>query len=87
LGLDYLERGGDTINWREPVMDTRRLAELVMGHAKVHYEDGWDYVVECYSIDELAEEIKHFGYTSVADYAKGVADYNEHRDEIRAEIF
>jgi len=35
------------------------LAEIVMGSARTHYtKRGWDHIVECYSIGELAESIQ-----------------------------
>jgi len=40
-------------------MSKAELAQQVMDYAKVHYhENGWDTVVECYSMTELAKEIQ-----------------------------
>lgn len=33
------------------------IAEAVMAHAGEHYEQGWDVIVECWSIAELAKAI------------------------------
>jgi hypothetical protein len=38
-----------------------RLAEAVMTHAEKHYEDGgWDVIVECWTIDMLAENFVEY---------------------------
>jgi hypothetical protein len=68
--------------------DFTQLAKEVYQHALDNYEnDGWDYIVECRGISELADEmrrnnittraaaVKHFGA-----WAKTLGDY---RDDIR----
>lgn len=40
-------------------MSKAELAQQVMAYAEAHYhENGWDTVVECYSMKKLAAEIK-----------------------------
>ena len=35
------------------------LVQAVKGYALAHYgQDGWDYIVECWTDEEIAEEIK-----------------------------
>lgn len=55
-------------------MNPIKLAVKIHNYALAHYDDGkgWDVVVECYSIKELAEEIKEFGIKSVSDYYKKI---------------
>lgn len=36
---------------------TIELAQHVLAHAHMHYENGWDVVVECYELSEIAEQL------------------------------
>ena len=66
------------------------LITAVRQHAEKNYaRDGWDYVVECYSDEEIADIIKTArtpagAIKMVRAHIKPRAEY---RDEIRAEIF
>ena len=69
------------------------LAQYVLAikaYAIAHYEtDGWDYVVECYSDDEIAGIIKNCrtekgAIKTMRAHVKPRADY---RAEIQAEAF
>ncbi len=66
------------------------LVEAVKAHALDHYEEGgWDYVVECFSDDEIAEDI---GQARTVEGAIKKVKWHanllgERRDEIQAEIF
>ncbi len=41
---------------------TIELAKGVMAHAEAHYEDGgWDVMVECMTIEDIADEIDKHG--------------------------
>jgi hypothetical protein len=71
-------------------MNTMTIAEEVMKHAKANYSHGgWDIIVECYSLQELAERIE--GATSSADairkLGKELARRVEYERDIQAEIF
>jgi hypothetical protein len=69
---------------------TEALVAAVMQHAEKNYErDGWDYVAECYSDEEIADVIKTARTPAGAlkmmrAHVKHRAEY---RDEICAEIF
>lgn len=43
-----------------PKLTVQDMAERVMDHAEKHYADGWDVVVECYSVPDIVEEIERF---------------------------
>jgi len=68
----------------------QNLVESVKAHAIKNYEkQGWDYVVECYSDDDISAIIKTARTPAGAikmmrAHIKPHADY---RDDIRAEIF
>ena len=43
------------------------MANHVMNFAIANYErDGWDYVVECLTIDDIAKDLESLGITSEA---------------------
>lgn len=58
------------------------LANRFMDYCTTHYEQGWDFIVECYTKDELAATFAKDGITSlkgaIARY-KGVRDVREDR--------
>ncbi len=66
------------------------LVEAVKAHALDHYEEGgWDYVVECFSDEEIAEDI---GRARTVEGAIKKVKWHanllgERRDEVQAEIF
>ena len=69
---------------------TAALVAAVMQHAEKNYErDGWDYVVECYSDEEIADVIKtaRTPAGAIKMMRAQVKHRAEYRDEIRAEIF
>jgi hypothetical protein len=48
----------DTNHRRTPMdIRTQAIVEAVQRHANRYYTEGWDVVVECFSAEELAEEI------------------------------
>ena len=66
------------------------LIAAVRQHAEKNYErDGWDYVVECYSDEEIADIIKtaRTPTGAIKMMRAQVKHRAEYRDEIRAEIF
>lgn len=63
----------------------QELVDGVKAHAKANYEDnGWDYLVECYDDDEVAELIE--GATTVAEAIKAAGEIMAIKDERRGEI-
>lgn len=32
-------------------------AKAVMAHALEHYEEGWDFMVECYSVEDILKDM------------------------------
>jgi len=68
----------------------KALVEAVKAHALDHYDEGgWDYVVECFSDDEIAEDI---GKATTVNGAIKKVKWHANllggaRDEVRAEIF
>jgi hypothetical protein len=37
---------------------TKELAQAVLKHADENYSKGWDYIVECWTLAEIEDEIK-----------------------------
>jgi len=65
-------------------------AEDIIIHAQRHYEeDGWDYIFECYTVDEVVDLISMCNSYDEALFvvATHARVYDEARAEIRAEIF
>lgn len=44
-------------------VDYQALAQQVQDFAKQHYSEGWDVVVEAYTLPEIAEELQQYGAT------------------------
>lgn len=73
------------------------MVEAVKAHALKNYEkNGWDFLVECWSDAEIAEEINYESdyakkATTVAQAVKKIGKIlriqDERRREVRAEIF
>jgi len=69
-------------------MKTTDLVAAVRAHAIAHYTaDGWDYVVECYSGDEIANLILAAGAGTVeqaiAAVHADIAPYHDYCEDIR----
>ena len=69
-------------------MTTTDLIAAVQTHAMAHYDaDGWHYVVECYSNDELAKLILAAGADTVeqaiAAVHADIAPYHDYCEDIR----
>jgi len=70
-------------------------AKDILAYALDHYDEGWDFILECYSKSDIIELTGHCGthggYSTYSQALAKVADfvetYNSHRDDIRAEIF
>jgi len=63
----------------------QEMVDGVKAHAKANYEDdGWDYLVECYEDDEVAELIE--GATTVAGAIKAAAEIMKFKNDYRADI-
>jgi hypothetical protein len=65
------------------------MVEAVKAHAKAHYSEGWDVVVECYDRADIVEAIE--GCTTVAAAIRAVGEraelWQERRREVESEIF
>jgi hypothetical protein len=64
--------------------------EAVKAHAIANYEtDGWDYVVECYEDEKIAEIIKtaHTEKDAIALMRAHVKPRADYRADIQAEAF
>lgn len=63
-------------------MNKRAVAEAVMAYAVKHYEDGYDWIVECKTVDDIVADMDERGYTTerqiMADYG-AVTDVREDR--------
>jgi len=74
-----------------PSPKMRYLLDAIREHAVANYtKDGWDYVVESYSDEELVEAIRHDMWTkkqAIAIVASHVAPLAAHRAEIEATAF
>jgi len=65
-------------------------AEDIMEHAMQNYEsDGWDYICECWTLEELETEIAvfHTFDDALAHIGSLAHAWAEARDEVQAEIF
>jgi carbamoylphosphate synthase large subunit len=66
-------------------MTKDELVKAVKAHAVEHYESGgWDYLVECYSDEEVAELIG--GARTVKGAIKKVGEVMGIKDDYRGEI-
>ena len=84
----------DVLKALDPV---KVLVEAVKAHAKANYEkDGWDFLVECWSDEEIAEKIQFVGATigaaktpaqAIKKIGRILKLQDERRREVRAEIF
>ena len=71
-------------------MNTQQLVQGVREYAKEHYEeDGWDYLVECYSDEEIIPCME--GATDLQTAIKNVHQYmlvhDSRRKDVEGEIF
>ncbi len=63
-------------------------ATQIQDHAKAHYEeDGWDVLVECWTLKEILQEIQGCRKyeTALKRVHKAVKLYDDHRREIQSE--
>ncbi len=68
----------------------KALVEVVKNYACANYEmDGWDYIVECFSDEDILEAIKHAKTDKAAIRAVGrlAKELNERRKDVQGEIF
>ena len=73
-------------------MTTNEIAEAVQKHAVVNYEvSGWDYIVECWTLQEIADVLTHCNITTVSEaiahYAELARLFHDRRTDAEAEIF
>jgi hypothetical protein len=74
-------------------MNQHEIARKVLDHAEANYADGWDEIVECYSVGDLAEAWHEDGYKpstvkgAVAWTRRLVKLRNDHRRDIQAEAW
>jgi len=73
-------------------MTLNELAEAVQKHAVSNYENsGWDYIVECWTRAEIAEELERVKILTVdnaiAHFAEGARIFHDRRTDAEAEIF
>ena len=52
----------------------RAVADMVYKYSVAHYEEGFDFVVECYSIADIVKEMDAF---NLSTYAAAIAHYAE----------
>lgn len=73
-----------------PQMDDSKLVSAILMHAAKHYnEDGWDYIVECYSAGDILLLVAECttveaAIAKIGGIAKIKGDY---RDEIASTAF
>lgn len=63
-------------------------ATAILQHAHAHWhEDGWDYIYECFTLDDIIAEIQPFlCYNSAAFHIQQLARLHaEIREDIQAE--
>jgi hypothetical protein len=91
-GIHNLER---VIKWEAaPILDPRfhEWALKILAHAHENYETGgWDSIYECTDVTDILQDIIEEGYGSYEEllqsYSQQASLYDEHRTEVRAEIF
>lgn len=65
------------------------MAKYVLNHAKDHYEEGWDFIYECYSIPDIIALAGNCGkdwgtfQEAVSKVADFVGTYNDVRSDIQ----
>lgn len=63
------------------------MVTAVFQHALAHYEeDGWDYVVECWSAQDIEEAIEHSGAQTCAEAIDVIHCDVKIRDDYRKDI-
>ena len=53
----------------------------IKAHALANYDNGWDFVVECYSDDDILTECRENNIISLAAYIKRIEPVIEIREE------
>jgi len=66
----------------------RAIAEQLYKHAQHNYEkDGWDFVVECLTVDDIIEDLIRENITTIENaikyYENIYGTVNEQREEIQ----
>lgn len=70
---------------KEVDMTNDEMVKAVRKHATANYEqDGWDYLVECYSDDEIVELFD--GATTVEEAIANVGEVMKLKDDYRKDI-
>ena len=64
-----------------PKMSKQAIAESVMEFAKANYEKGYDWIVECMTIDEIVAEMDDAGITTKAEIMKLYAMVTDVRED------
>lgn len=65
------------------------MARYVLDYAKDHYEEGWDFIYECYSQKEIIDMVGHAGkdwgtfQEALAKVEDFVGTYNDVRSDIQ----
>lgn len=73
-------------------MTKLEIADAVIQHALTNYEeDGWDFLVECFTRDEIAQTLHEQNIVgtraALAHFHAHVKLLNERRREVESEIF
>jgi len=66
---------------REELDAHRQVAEKVMAYAVEHYEDGYDWIVECRTLDDIAAEMIEDGHTTFEQVLKIAAIVTDVRED------
>lgn len=68
-------------------MTTNEIAEAVKAHAIANYQkDGWDYLVECYSLNDIVKWIEEKGWTDAQQAIEGIGEMLKVQDSIRKDM-
>ena len=70
--------------------DVKFMVKAVRKHALAHYEeDGWDYIVECWSDDEIIEVIRqcHTEAGAIQKMKEEIAPLAAYRADIQGTAF
>ncbi len=64
------------------------MAKYILDYALDHYDEGWDFVYECYSKQDVIDFVKQDGHyisnkEALCRFSNFVTIYNDVRDDIR----
>lgn len=65
-------------------MNQQQLINLIKQHALKNYNKGWDFVIECNTDDDLAEELEAYGIKSLRAWVEHTQPVVDYRNDVIA---